>query len=206
MENYFPNYRGDSAVQNLASIPSPRSLGKLQAHVGSNKASGSSALSCTALLLYQWNHPLRDTIQSPKWKHCRMNYGFNLPGTSRCKQTLSTREKHRGEEKKWQGKNDYFPPRMCALFILNDLCKHNWQAEKKNRMTGQKWNSKQQEIKCWICTAVGGEWAIFIRHSVLGEPKKLPQFPGGVGWGEAPTFHDDMPCRQNRPRCLPQNC
>lgn len=77
-------------------------------------------------------------------------------------------------------------PCMCALFMLNDLYKHNWQAEKKNRMTGQEWNHKQQEIKCWICVAQGSEWAIFIWHTVLGGPNKLPQFPGGVlegHWG-----------------------
>lgn len=96
-----------------------------------------------------------------------------------------------------------FPP-MCAMFILNDLCKHNWQAEKKNRMTGQERNLNQQEIECWICATLGGEWATFIWHSVLGGPKTLPQFPDGV-W-EGPTFHDDTPCRQSRPRCPPQSC
>lgn len=74
-------------------------------------------------------------------------------------------------------------PCMCALFMLNDLYKHNWQAEKKNRMAGQEWNLKQQEIKCWICVALGSEWAIFIWHSVLGGPNKPPQFPGGVREG-----------------------
>lgn len=75
---------------------------------------------------------------------------------------------------------------MCAPFMLNDLYKHNWQAKKKNRMTGQEWNLKQQEIKCWICVVLGSEWVIFIWHSVLGGPNKLPQFPGSVlqgRWG-----------------------
>lgn len=74
-------------------------------------------------------------------------------------------------------------PCMCALFMLNDLYKHNWQAEKKNRMTGQEWNLKQQEIKCWICVALGSEWAIFIWHSVLGGQNKTPQFPACVRAG-----------------------
>ena len=103
---------------------------------------------------------------------------------------------------------------MCALFMLNDLYKHNWQAEKKNRMTGQEWNLKQREIKCWICVALGSEWAIFIWHVVLGGPDKPPEFPGeargGTPRGPAAacerTFHDDMTCRPSRPRCPPRNC
>ena len=93
---------------------------------------------------------------------------------------------------------------MCALFIWNDLCKHNWQAEKTNRMTGQERNLKQQEMKCWICATPGGEWATFIWHSVVGGPKTLLQELEGV-W-EGPTFHDGTPCRPSRPRCPPQNC
>jgi len=72
---------------------------------------------------------------------------------------------------------------MCALFMLNDLYKHNWQAEKKNRMTGQEWNLKQQEIKCCIWAALGSEWALFIWHSVLGGPNKSPQYPAGIREG-----------------------
>lgn len=99
---------------------------------------------------------------------------------------------------------------MCALFMLSDLYKHNWQAEKKNRMTGQEWNRKQQEIKCWICVALGSEWDIFIWHSVRGGPNKTPQFSGGAREGRRfayeHTFHDDTTCRRSRPRCPPRNC
>lgn len=55
MENYSPNYRGDSAVQNLAAISSLWSLGILQdIYCGANTLlSGSSDLSHISLLLYQ---------------------------------------------------------------------------------------------------------------------------------------------------------
>lgn len=126
---------------------------------------------------------------------------------------LSHPKKHSQKRKKKDWEKMICFPCMCALFMLNDLYKHNWQAEKKNRMTGQEWNHKRQEIKCWICVALGSEWAIFIWHTVLGGPNKPLQFPGGVPdghWGPwfsyVRTFHDDTTCRQSRPRCPPQNC
>lgn len=127
-----------------------------------------------------------------------------LPGMTDCKQTLSPRETYWGKKlnknKRTGGKKMICFPCMCALFMLNDLYKHNWQAEKKNRMTGQEWNLKQQEIKCWICVALGSEWAIFIWHTGLGGPYKSPQFPAGVReatrwdcgclWTHLPWRHD----------------
>lgn len=102
------------------------------------------------------------------------------------------------------GKEWFVSPRMCALFIVNDLCKHNWQAEKKNRMTGQERSLNQQEMECWNRVTPGAEWATF----TLG-PRWVKNAatvsPDGAS-GEGPTFHDDTPCRRSRPHCPPQNC
>ena len=94
-------------------------------------------------------------------------------------------QKGRSRKKKG-GKKWFVSPCMCAVFMLNDLYKHDWQAEKKNRIAGQEWNLKQQEIKCWIHVGVGEVSGVYLFDTTVGAwvgPKKPPQFPGGLQLG-----------------------